>query len=80
MGDAAGYPSEGWVVWTILSSLGENGFFSIVLRFGQTPPKSAEEARGGSSGRRGRYGSGPTVEPGERGASARHFPSDKLGQ
>ena len=31
MGDAAGYPSEGWVVWTFLSSLGENGFFSILL-------------------------------------------------
>ena len=26
MGDAAGYPSEGWVVWTFLSSLGKNGF------------------------------------------------------
>ena len=32
MGDAAGYPSEGWVVWTFLSSLGESGFFRILLR------------------------------------------------
>ena len=31
MGDAAGYPSEGWVVWTFLTSLGENGFFSVLL-------------------------------------------------
>ena len=31
MGDAAGYPSEGWVVWTFLISLGKNGFFSILL-------------------------------------------------
>src|SRR5271157_5511660 len=28
---AAGYPSEGWVVWTFLNSLGENGFFSVLL-------------------------------------------------
>ena len=31
MGDAAGYPSEGWALWTFLSSLGENGFFCIQL-------------------------------------------------
>jgi hypothetical protein len=31
MGAAAGYPSEGWVVWTFLISLGENGVFSILL-------------------------------------------------
>ena len=28
MDDAAGHPSEGWVVWTFLSSLGQNEFFS----------------------------------------------------
>ena len=27
----AGYPSEGWVVWTFLSSLGDNVLFSILL-------------------------------------------------
>jgi threonine aldolase len=32
MGDAAGYPSEGWVVRAFLSNLGEIGFFSILLR------------------------------------------------
>ena len=31
MGDAAGYPSEGWVVWIFLSNLGENKFFSVLL-------------------------------------------------
>ena len=30
-GCAAGYPSEGWVLWTFLSNLGEIGFFSILL-------------------------------------------------
>ena len=34
MGDAAGYPSEGGVVWTFLSSLGDTGFFSILLDSG----------------------------------------------
>ena len=31
MGDAAGHPSEGWVVWTFLSSLGEDELFSTLL-------------------------------------------------
>ena len=26
------HPSGGWVVWTFLSNLGENGFFSSLLR------------------------------------------------
>jgi len=29
---AAGYPSGGWVFWTFLSSLCENGFFGIQLK------------------------------------------------
>ena len=52
---ATGYPSVGWVVWTFLSSLGENGFFSVLLKcrlpFGEEPSRRFDrEMPGGLSG------------------------------
>ena len=40
MSGAAGYPSYGWVVWAFLSNLGDNGFFSILLKPGD--PRTPE--------------------------------------